>query len=164
MGSLYSGGVASGWCVYLLRNADGNVVYVGKGIPDRPVKHAKARGLFYEIAAANLHEQEALEIEARLIHLLGPVNLRNEMLPDWPGIEPPVALGGQPAPSMSFRLKGSRNGGKRHHGAKLSDAAVREIRAAPDTKAETFRLALKHDVSYSAITGCRKGYTYRNVL
>jgi hypothetical protein len=81
--AVLAGGVASGFCVYLLRDAAGRVRYVGKGRPSRAQASAAERQLDYELAAVNISEREAFNIEARLINLLS-VELDNIAIPPWP--------------------------------------------------------------------------------
>lgn len=86
MSNIYSGGSVAGLCVYLLRDKDGHVRYVGQGKLSRVEKSACSMCLSYELAAVNLGRDEALAIEARLIHLIGPERLRNVAIPEWPNV------------------------------------------------------------------------------
>jgi hypothetical protein len=81
--AVLAGDAASGFCVYLLRDAAGRVRYVGKGRPSRAQASAAERQLDYELAAVNISEREAFDIEARLINLLS-VELDNIAMPPWP--------------------------------------------------------------------------------
>lgn len=87
-------------CVYLLKDQGKLVRYVGMGKPSRVVGSAKSKGMSYEIAAVNLTARQALEMEARLINILGPANLLNKNIPPWPR-GAPMHIPRQ-APAMHF--------------------------------------------------------------